>query len=57
MLFPFPVSPLQVPYLMLPPPASMRVLPYQPTHSCLSSLAFPYPLSSSLHSTKGLSSQ
>ena len=39
----FPVSPPQIPYSILPPPTSMRVLPYLPTHSCLSSLAFPYP--------------
>ena len=36
-------------------PVSMRVLPHQPTHSCLSALAFPY--LGSLHRTKGLPSQ
>jgi hypothetical protein len=35
-------------------PASMRVLPHQPTHSCLNSIIFPYPGSSSLHRSKGL---
>ena len=54
---PFPVSPPQTPYLLLPNPASIRVLPHLPTHSCLSTIAFPYPGSSSLHRTKGLPSQ
>ena len=44
MLFPF-ISPLAP----LPSPASMRVLPHLPTHSCLSSMTFPYTGSSSLH--------
>ena len=57
MSIPFPVSPPQDSYPLLPPTASIRVLPYPPTHSCLSSLAFPYPGSSSLHWTKGLPSQ
>ena len=54
MLSPFPVSPPQVPYPLLPPSASMRVLPHLPTHSCLSSLVFTYPGSSSLHRNKRL---
>ena len=37
-----------------PPPASMRMLPYQPTHLCITALAFPYAGASSLHRTKGL---
>jgi hypothetical protein len=45
------------PSTSLPPPASMRVLPHPPTYSCLSTLAFPYPGSSSLHRTKGIPSQ
>jgi hypothetical protein len=35
----------------------MRVFTHLPIHSCLSSLAFPYPGSSSLHRTKGLLSK
>ena len=54
---PFPVSSPQTPDPLLPLSASMRVLPYLPTHSCLSDLAFPYPGSLSLHRTKGLPSQ
>ena len=42
MLFPFPVFPLQGSYTLLPPPASMRVLPYRPIHSYLSALALTY---------------
>jgi hypothetical protein len=57
MLSPFSVSSPQVPYPLLPSPASMRVLPHLPTHSWLSNLVFPYPGSSSLHRTKGLPSQ
>jgi hypothetical protein len=37
-------------------PASMRVLPYPPTHSHFTTLTFPYTGPSSLHRTKGLSS-
>jgi len=44
MLFPFPVSPPQA-----PPPASMTMLPQVPTHSYLTTLAFPYSGSSSFH--------
>jgi hypothetical protein len=39
------------------PPVSVRVLPHLPTHSCLSTLAFPYAGSWRLHSTKRLPSQ
>ena len=58
MLSPFPVSPpqLPIPSSLSPLPASMRVLPHPPTHSCLSTLSFPYAGSSSLHRTKGLPS-
>jgi hypothetical protein len=37
-LFPFPVSPSQLPLFPYPSPTFMRVLPYLPTHSCLSAL-------------------
>ena len=57
MLSPFPVSPPQALYSLLPPPAFMRVFPYLPINFCLSALVFPYPGSSSLHKTKGLPSQ
>jgi hypothetical protein len=53
---PFPISPLEALYPIPPPPASMRVLPYPPTHSFLPTLAFPYIGASSLHRTNGLSS-
>ena len=55
MLSPFPVSPLET-HPILPPPASMRVLPYPPTHSHLPTTAFPYTGAQSLHRTKDLSS-
>ena len=51
---PLQVSPLQDPYPFLLPPASMRVPPHLPTHSCLCTLAFHYPGSSSFHRIKGL---
>jgi hypothetical protein len=51
----FPLHKLPIPSSL--PPASMRVFPHMPTHSCLSNLASPYPGSSSLYRTKGLSSQ
>ena len=42
------------PQTLIPSPsASMRVLPYPPTHSHLTALAFPYTGASSLHRTKG----
>ena len=53
---PFPVSPLETPYPILPPPASMMLLTYSPTPSCLPILAFLYTGALSLHRTKGLSS-
>jgi hypothetical protein len=37
MLPPFPVSHLQTPYPVPPNPASKRVFPHPPTHSCLTS--------------------
>ena len=42
MLSPFPVSSLETPSPVLTPPASVRVLPLPPTHSHLTTLAFPY---------------
>ena len=39
-----------------PPPASMKVLPYQLTHSHLTSLTFLYTGAWGLHMTKGLPS-
>jgi hypothetical protein len=57
MLSPFPVFPLQTSYpLPLPSPCFFEGAP-PPTHSCLSSIAFPYTGASSLHKTKGLSSR
>ena len=56
MLSSFPVSPPETPYPIPLPPASKRLLPQPPTHSCLPTLAFPYTGASSLHGTKGLSS-
>ena len=41
MLSPFLVSLPETLYLILPPPASMRVLPHLPTHSCLLALDSP----------------
>ena len=55
MLSLFPVSPMETPYLLTPPPASMWVLPHPPTHSHLPALAFTYTGALSLHGTKGLS--
>ena len=56
MLFPFLVFPTETPYLILPPSTSMRVLTHPPNYSCLPALAFSYTGTSSLPSTKGLSS-
>jgi hypothetical protein len=42
MFSPSQVSPSEIPYPISPPPASMRVLPHPPTHSCLPTLAFPH---------------
>ena len=55
MLSPFPVSSLENPSHPHSP-ASMRMLPLPPTHSHLTTLAFPYTEALSLHKTKGLSS-
>ena len=56
MLFPLPVSPLEIIYPISPSPASMRVLRHPPTHpptlSFLPDLAFPYTGALSLHRTK-----
>ena len=54
MLFPFPVSPPELPYPISH--ASMRVLLYLPIHSHLTTLPFLYTGASNLHRTKGLSS-
>ena len=54
MLSPYPVSPLQPSYPIPPYPASMKVLPNHPTHSCFTALAFLYTGASSLHRTEGL---
>ena len=56
MLSPFLVSFLQLPYPILPLPASIRVFPQPLTHSYLAALAFPYTRALSLHRTKGFSS-
>ena len=56
MVFTFPVSILQTPYPISPLTASMRLLTHLPTHSCLTTLAFPYTGASSLHRTKGFPS-
>ena len=56
MLFPLPTFPSTKLLVPPPSPASMRLLPYSATHSCLSSLAFPYPGSTSPHRNKGLPS-
>jgi hypothetical protein len=55
--YPLPSFPSTSPSSPLCHPTSMRVLPYLPIHSCLSSLVFPYTGSSSLHRTKRLPSQ
>ena len=49
MLSPFPVTPPQTLYPVLPLFASMRVLPHLCTHSCLSILSFLYPGSLSIY--------
>jgi hypothetical protein len=49
-------SPPGNPYPIPPPPASMRVFPYPPTHPLLPALALPYTGASSLYKTKDLSS-
>ena len=55
MLSPFPVFPPQTPYPISP--ASMRVFPYSPTDSHLTTLTFPYARALSLHRIKVLPSQ
>jgi hypothetical protein len=52
MLFPFLVYPQEAPYPILPPPASMRMLPHPGIYSCPTGLTFPYTGVSSLHRTK-----
>ena len=53
MLSLFLVSPLKTP-CPTPLPASMKVMPRPPTHSCLITLAFLYTRASSFHRTKDL---
>ena len=50
-------SPAQILYPIPLPFTSMKVIPYSPTHSHLTTLATPYAEVSSLHRTKGLPSQ
>jgi len=54
MLSPFLVSPLEIPYPIFPPTATMRVLLHLPTPSHFPALAFPYTGASSFHRTNGL---
>ena len=56
MLSPFPVFSLQTPYPIPFYPASMRVLPHPPAHTCLTILEFLYTWTLSLHRNKGLPS-
>ena len=56
MLSPFLVSPLNTPYPLSPPPASMRMIPLPPTSSHLTVLAFTNTGELSLHMIKGFSS-
>ena len=53
MLSPFPISPLEPPHLIPLLPASMKMLSVTPTHSYLTTLAFPYTGEWSLYRTKG----
>ena len=55
-IIPFPAFLSGTPFPTLPPPVSMRMLPHPPTHSRLTTLAFPYVGGSNLHRTRGLSS-
>ena len=54
MLYPFPISPPQIPYPVSPSPVSMRVLSHLTTHSHLTALLFPYTGASNPHRIKGL---
>ena len=56
MFSPFLVSLLKHASPILPPPASMRMCPFLPTQSHLTTLAFAYTGHLSLHRTKGFSS-
>jgi hypothetical protein len=55
-VIPFSGFPTRTPYPIPPPLASMRVLPYPATHSCLPALSFYCIGVSNLHRTNGLSS-
>ena len=57
MFSPFQVFPLENPYLLPPPTASIRILSHLPTHSHLPSMALPYIRSLKTLKPKGLSSQ
>ena len=53
----FQVFPLETPYLLFPPSASMRVLPYSTNHRLMSpALVFPYTGASNTLRPEGLSS-
>ena len=54
MFSPFQVSPSEAPYLIPSLPASMRVLPHLPIHSCLPALAFSYTEASKNPQVQGL---
>ena len=54
MLSPFSLSLQKTLYPISCPSASMQMLTYSPTHSCLIALAYPYLGSLSLHRVKGL---
>jgi hypothetical protein len=56
MSFNFLFLPQKTHYLFLLPPASIRMLPYIPTYSQFTTLAFPYTGTSSLYRTKRISS-
>ena len=56
MLYLFTISPLEPPFPIHPPPASMRILPLPPSHSHFTALAFQYTGAWSLHRTNGFSS-
>jgi hypothetical protein len=49
-----PPTPRKKPYLIPPPPASLRMLPHLPTHFHFTALTFPYTRASIPHRTKDL---
>jgi hypothetical protein len=50
--YPFPGFPSGKPLTYMPSPASIKVLPHPPTHSCLPALIFSYTGASSLPRTR-----